>query len=577
MKRRWINIALAGALVLALILLVIVLRPQAEQAPARTVTVATADVVSTVTASGSVDRSGALDLVFNATGIVTQVLVESGQVVSAGDVIAQLDNATALQQVANAESALAQALAGAASTDASVATAQRNLANAQKVAELSNARNREAVRQAKENVRAAQNSWSDDCLDVTSTTCPNPAAQAQIRTAENAVTAAQLAYDNAVATAANAAVGYNVTVNQATVDAERARADASATCTTYGDSSAQCSSAITAKINAEQALETAILNRTTNSLRDSQSMATASASLSNAQVALQKTQADLRKASVDSLRTARQALTNAEQARDLGEITNAQSVAAAQASLDSAVAGNTSLTRNDGEEVSASQAAVLAAEQALVVAQEVLNDTSLIAPIDGEVGAVNVAVGDIVGASTGVAAVVLPTEDWEVYADFAESDAAQITVGDPATVSIDALPGSFASGTVSSLEVLASTSVNGLVTYGVRVTLQDVPSGIRDGMTASVSVEVEKAAGVVAIPQSVVLIRGEGAFVQRVGPDEVVTEVPVELGIQGDGLVEVISGVSAGDTLAVPTLTEGQGANFPEPGVPGGGRPGASR
>jgi len=575
MKRRtlWVNLALGAGLVVALLVLIAVLRPQEEAAPTRTVTASVADVVSSVTASGSVDRSGAVDLVFGATGTVTDVFVSAGDSVVAGEPLAQLDNAAALQQVASAESSLAQALSNAATSNASLATAQRNLANAKKAADASNARNKEAVAQARENLRAAQNSWNDACLDVNNPTCPNPAAQAQLRSAENAVTAAQLAFDNAVATAANAAIGYNVSVNQATVDAERAKADASATCSTYGDSSTQCSSAVTARINAEQLLETAILNRTSNSLRDSQSMATASASLSNAQVALQKTQADLRKANADAVRTARQALTNAEQARDLGIITNDQSVAAAQASVDSALAGQTSLQLSDGEEVSAGQAAVLAAERAVDVATQALADTTLVAPIAGEVGAINISVGDVVGAAAGVAAVVLPTDTWEVQADFAESDAARITVGDSASVTIDALPGSVIEGTVTSLEPLAATSPNGLVTYGVRVSLQNAPEGIRDGMTASVSVEVDRVGAVVAVPQSVITIRGNEAFVQKVNSEGITSEVAVQLGVQGDGLTEITSGVAAGDVLAVPTAEDGAAANFPEPGVPGGGGP----
>ncbi len=576
-KTLWINLSLGVAVVLAIFLLIAVLRPQDPVTPARTVIVTAGDVVSTVTASGTVDRSGAVDLVFGASGTVREVRVVAGDEVQAGEVLVQLDNTAALQQMSSAESSLAQALSGAANADVSLATAQRNLANATRAADASNARNKEAVRQARENLSAAQNSWSDACLDVNSTTCPNPAAQAQIRSAENAVTAAQLAFDNAVATAANAAIGYNVSVNQATVDAERARADASTTCSTYGDSSTQCSSAVTARINAEQLLETAILNRTSNSLRDSQTMATASASLSNAQVALQKAQADLRKANADAVRSARQALTNAEQARDLGEVTNAQSVAAAQASVDSALAGQTTVQLSDGDEVSPSQAAVLAAERAVEVAEQALAETALVAPIDGEVGAMNVAVGDVVSAATGVAAVVLPADAWEVQADFAESDAARITVGDPVRATIDALPGIVVDGTVASVEPLATTSPNGLVTYGVRVSLEKAPDGIRDGMTASVSVEVDKVSAALAVPQSVITVRGDEAFVLKVNEDGTTTEISVQVGVQGDGLTEITGGIGAGDTLAVPTAEKGAAANFPEPGVPGGGRPSGGR
>ena len=137
MKRRtlWINLALGGALLLALVVLATSLRPSAPEAPARTVTAEVGTVTATVTANGTVERSGTVNLAFGAAGTVTEVAVETGEAVTAGQVLARVEDSAALQQLASAQSTLAQALGAATSADAGVASAQAALANAIATAE----------------------------------------------------------------------------------------------------------------------------------------------------------------------------------------------------------------------------------------------------------------------------------------------------------------------------------------------------------------------------------------------------------------------------------------------------------
>lgn len=574
MKRRtlWINLALGGALLLALVVLATSLRPSAPEAPARTVTAEVGTVTATVTANGTVERSGAVDLAFGGSGTVTQVAVVAGDAVSAGDVLARIEDSAALQQLASAQATLSQALSAATSADASVASAQAALANAVATAEETDTRNKQAVTQARSNLRAAEATWSDACLNVSDTTCPNPAAQAQVRVAENTVTSRRLAYDNAVASAVQNEIGYNIDVNQKRVSAERAQSNQSSQCNTYGSDSSQCTSANSTLLTAQQTYESALNSRTAGLLADKQAVMTASMNLSDAQVALQKVQADLRKGHKDSVRSAKQTLTNAQQTYEIGVIAGRQSVNQARANLIAAQESTTEVTLADGQELSPSQASITSAQTLVAAAEQAVAATTIVAPIDGVVGSVSYVVGESSGglsASDARGITLLPQGALEVLADFAEADAARVQVGDPATVTFAALAGASAQGRVVAVDEVATTGTNALVTYGVRVQLTDAPEGVREGMTASVTITVDEVDDVLLLPPGVITERDGRAFVLRPLPDGTTEEVTVTLGLKGDVGTEIQGGLSAGDTVVVPEAEDGA-AQFPQGGIPGG-------
>lgn len=552
-KRRWVNLSLAGILALALAALLISLRPSAPEAPRSTVTATVGTVTATVTANGTVERSGTVDLTFGSVGTVTEVAVRVGDRVQQGDVLARIDNVLALQQLASAESTRAQARGSAS-------TAQQTLANAIATAQATNERNRKAVTQAKSNLRAANALWSDACVVSTDPTCPNPAAQAQVRAAETTVTSAQATLDAAIATATANATRYGITLNQAYATQVKAQADRDASCDPASTST--CRTAESTLLSAQQAFENARIARDAGLLADKQAITSATNSLASANVALQRVQAELRKAESDAVRTARQALTNAEQAYALGEITGRQSVAQAESS-----------TKSVAEEApTASDAAVAAAEAAVTAAQAAVDDTTIIAPMDGVVGAVTYVVGQVSTGSAPTEAsgiTLVPTGALEILADFAESDAARVRVGDPVTVTFAALAGATAQGTVTAVDGVATTGANALVTYGVRVELTDAPEGVSEGMTASVTVTVDEVIDVLFLPAGVITERDGQPFVLRPGPDDTTEEVAITLGLKGDTGTEVTGGLDVGDTVVVPEADE-SGSQQPDSGIPGG-------
>jgi macrolide-specific efflux system membrane fusion protein len=115
----------------------------------------------------------------------------------------------------------------------------------------------------------------------------------------------------------------------------------------------------------------------------------------------------------------------------------------------------------------------------------------------------------------------------------------------------------------------ASTSATDqLVTFRIVVSMDGIPSTVRPGMTASISITTDEAAGVLAVPQAAITTVGGVSTVQVLQPDNTTVETTVQLGLKGDALTEITDGVAKGDVLAIPTGTSGV-SEFPRGGPPG--------
>jgi multidrug resistance efflux pump len=103
---------------------------------------------------------------------------------------------------------------------------------------------------------------------------------------------------------------------------------------------------------------------------------------------------------------------------------------------------------------------------------------------------VNVDVGET--ATPGEVLVVLATLDRLLArtTDLTELDVAQVTKGQAAVVTVDALPGLQLSGYVARID-LQSVDYRGDVTYPVFVELEEIVPELLWGMTALVKIETE--------------------------------------------------------------------------------------
>ncbi|MBN1874701.1 MAG: HlyD family efflux transporter periplasmic adaptor subunit [Anaerolineae bacterium] len=296
-----------------------------------------------------------------------------------------------------------------------------------------------------------------------------------------------------------------------------------------------------------------------------------------------------REAATDALEQARADLEIAQAAYNLevvgisdSSVKNAHSqVVNAEVALENEVTGP------DESEIAAAQIDVeqaeISLEQAklqLESAQRALEDTILVAPVDGTVTDLDLEIGQM--ASSGQSVVILSDlTALVVEIGLDESDIAQVSEGQGALVTLDAFDDVELSGTLFHLAPTAQTE-SGVVLYDVTVILDPTDIPVRAGMTADVEIVTSSAEDVLIIPlKAVRSINGHSFVLRQLKPGEQeaafsnmteeeqqqvrdqmtatlaqtqmagFTMVPVELGIVTDTQVEVMSGLNEGDVISI--------------------------
>jgi hypothetical protein len=133
---------------------------------------------------------------------------------------------------------------------------------------------------------------------------------------------------------------------------------------------------------------------------------------------------------------------------------------------------------------------------------------------------------------------------------FSESDVSKIKVGQPATVTLEALTDVELGAHVTSISTLGTTS-SSVVSYNATLTLDQRNSQVKPGMSASASVVTGQAQGV-TLPNSAVTGTGAVSDINVLKNGKTVS-TPVVVGLRGDSRTQIVSGLSAGDQVVVTT------------------------
>ena len=217
----------------------------------------------------------------------------------------------------------------------------------------------------------------------------------------------------------------------------------------------------------------------------------------------------------------------------------------AQKVLEQAQAGPTQ-AQIDQADVSIQQAQAQS-DQAL----KALNDRQLLSPFDGVVTAVNTEVGSLVGPGIPVIQ-IMDVAALHVMVQVDEVDIRQVAPGMPARVKLDALPGLELPATIEQIALLG-TNDNGIISYDVRVRLDGFDPRVRVGLTADASVVVDERTQVLVVPNEYIRLDRlrDKSYVNIVNSDGLLEEIEVQLGLRGQDSSEIVSGLQAGDVLAV--------------------------
>jgi HlyD family secretion protein len=262
--------------------------------------------------------------------------------------------------------------------------------------------------------------------------------------------------------------------------------------------------------------------------------------LLDAQVGQASFNAEIARLQLESLRSGNSRQLNAAYAR----------VVQAQRELDQVKAGPTQA------EIDRAEVAIRQAQTQLDQAQTALNRTSIVAPFDGIVSALNVEIGSLV--TPGMPVIELTNVSplhLTVQAD--EVDIRQLREGMAARVQLDALQSLQIPARVEQI-ALVGRNEGGIVSYDVKLWLEEQDPHVRVGMTAEASMIVNERSNVLVIPNSYIrLERGQNrAFVNVLRENQTLEEVEVRLGLQGQDSSEVVSGLREGDVIAVDLSAE---------------------
>lgn len=195
----------------------------------------------------------------------------------------------------------------------------------------------------------------------------------------------------------------------------------------------------------------------------------------------------------------------------------------------------------------ADSAEVAAARSRVEAAQATLNLAQLTAPFAGTVTQSSQVLGDQVAPGT-VAFRVDDLSSMLVDVQVSEVDINTVAVGQPATLSFDAVLGQDYHGQV--VEVgQAGDTVQGVVSFTVTIELTDADEQVKPGMTAAVSIIVEEVTGSLLIPNRAVRLV-DGERVVYILKDGQPVPVTIQLGASSDTMSVLLDGdIQEGDPI----------------------------
>lgn len=230
--------------------------------------------------------------------------------------------------------------------------------------------------------------------------------------------------------------------------------------------------------------------------------------------------------------------------------------AQAQAAYDSAVQTASLVHIGSREEdIQAARAQLAQAEAALAATQVQLRDATIYAPFDGTITKRDVEPGQIVSpATTSSNPLLVLSQVDDVYAEFIvpAQHRFELQPGQDSVLAVDGLPGQTFQGRVQEIRPAADPASR---TFGVRIRVHNTNGVLRPGMFARGAVTVGVRHNVLQIPEGAVVTAASGPMVFVVRDGRAIRR-PLTLGAHHDGMVDVASGLSAGEQIVV----EGQDA-----------------
>ncbi len=493
-----------------------------------TYTVEKGNLVSTVSATGSVSMPEQSKLTFG-TGsstsslyTVKEINVSYGDTVKKGDILATIDTASLESTIAQDKVALSNA--------------QKDLQDATSDAALLNAQ--AAVKNAQATLMSAEKALED-------------LQTSQLTDAQTAVSDAQAALDNARKTLETTQTSASNNV----VDAENNVADKQTILNNYVQ--ANISHLDRWDIAAQRDehawdLQKAKDNLDAVKLQSEISVANAQSNVTKAEATLKSAEEDLSEIESDNpdmlkqeaaMATAKANLITAQS--NLAYIEKGSNTALLQIKVDNA---QTQLDNDNAQ----------------------LEAASIVAPYDGVVADIYVAIGDKVTATENIIYLV-NTGKVEISSSVDETDVAKVAKGQRATISFDAIENASLVGNVGAISPVAASSSN-VTTYSFTISIAETKGyALKEGMSASAEIYVVNKTDVLLVPTKAIKTAGPNNVVQVIETDGTIQPRTIQIGDTNGTYTEVTSGLTEGEKVQVQTTTKSSTSSSTSNQFPSGG------
>lgn len=201
---------------------------------------------------------------------------------------------------------------------------------------------------------------------------------------------------------------------------------------------------------------------------------------------------------------------------------------------------------------------VIQARAAYDIALLNLDMATLVTPVNGIITEVNNKVGEILG--TGVIKESFSrvmSLDVIIESKVPESDIVKTKLGQHAKVTFDALTeDDVFDGEIIEIDP-ASTTIQDVVYYEIKLKLNNVDSRIKPGMSANIDIATAEKKDTLMIPMRAVKTEEKKKYVDVLQADNTTKKVYVETGLEGDeGMVEIKSGLKEGEKVVTFVATK---------------------
>ncbi|MBM4445736.1 MAG: efflux RND transporter periplasmic adaptor subunit [Chloroflexi bacterium] len=211
-------------------------------------------------------------------------------------------------------------------------------------------------------------------------------------------------------------------------------------------------------------------------------------------------------------------------------------------------------------------------EISLYEAKQDIMKTAIIAPSDGTVVSVDLKKSYVLSAqdySSRTAVKLVDTKSIEFQGLVDEIDIMKVKRGQKATITIDAVPNKVFTGTVKFISPFGTQSGN-VIKFDVTIELDPTDIELRGGLSATADISIYSAKNTLLVPVSVIVNTPSGPMVAVIDEATGQSELRrITLGRQNFQYAEVLEGLKEGEKVTVSNLTPSTGTNTQRRGTPG--------